>query len=80
MNEMNCPPAPRKVAPERSWSEISASKVRLFAARRIGELCPPEKPGPKANKNSPELRENFPESQRLSEFRKLAEIPISRGS
>ena len=57
-------------------AENHAMEVRLLAARRMGELILPEKPGPKIN-NSPELREiSDVSSQRLSEFRKLAEIPM----
>ena len=46
-------------------------------ARRIGELIPPEKQGGKPDRGSKSRNSGiaFPESQRLSEFRKLAEIP-----
>ena len=46
----------------------------LLAARRMGELCPPEKPpGKKIVRTSDELQIS---KQRLSDFRKLAEIPL----
>ena len=49
-------------------------EIRLLAARRIGELVPAEKPpGKKIVRTSDELK--IPK-QRLSEFRKLAEIPM----
>ena len=50
-------------------------EVRLLAARRMGELVPPEKPG--RGKKISRTSANFPDHQRLSEFRKLAEIPIA---
>ena len=59
-----------------------AMEIRFLAARRIGELVPatpPEIKGKRAHgKELPELRAtDFPNSQRLSEFRKLAEIPLA---
>ena len=55
-------------------------EVSLLAARRIGGLVPAEKAekaGAKGGrgKKGAEVRRAFPEHQRLSEFRKLAEIP-----
>lgn len=62
-------------------AENHAMEVRLLAAHRIGELVPatpPEKKNPKGiqQKASPKNGETsqIPQ-QRLSEFRKLAEIP-----
>ncbi len=57
-------------------SENHAREIKFIAARRIGELIPPEKSGPGRGKES--LRQTDGLSvprQRLSEFRKLAEIP-----
>lgn len=54
-------------------SENHAREIKFLAARRIGELVPPEKPpGKKIVRESDGLP--IPK-QRLSEFRKLAEIP-----
>lgn len=65
-------------------AENHAMEIRLMAARRIGELCPPIPPetrgelgGRGREKKTSEIRtSNFPEKQRLSEFRKLAEMPL----
>jgi len=61
-----------------SLKQLKRDKRDKLAARRIGELCPlvpPKKSGSMAHKKEvPESRAPaFPESQRLSEFRKLAE-------
>jgi len=66
-------------------SENHAREIKFTAARRIGELVPatpPETKGKRAHgKELPVKREtdnvNIP-TQRLSEFRKLAEIPIEK--
>ncbi len=62
-------------------AENHAMEVRLLAARRIGELVPPTPPevkGKRAHgKELSALRTTDIPKQRLSEFRKLAEIPIS---
>ena len=54
-----------------------AMEIRLVAARRMGELCPPPSPaeaGAKGGRGKKAVRTSdvFPEKQRLSEFRKLA--------
>jgi hypothetical protein len=57
-------------------AENHAMEIRLLAARRIGELVPavmPDKTG--RGKKTVRSSDSFPEKQRLSEFRKLAEIP-----
>lgn len=58
-------------------AENHAMEVRLLAARRIGELTPPEPRGGAEGTPKSELRTlvDIPK-QRLSEFRKLAEIPL----
>lgn len=56
-------------------AENHAREVKFLAARRIGELVPPEQ-GKRTDKKqtSPKVGEVV-SHQRLSEFRKLAEIP-----
>jgi phage N-6-adenine-methyltransferase len=58
-------------------AENHAREVKFLAARRIGELVPPKETGWTAkNLKSEERTEDLPiPKQRLSEFRKLAEIP-----
>lgn len=56
--------------------ENHAMEIRLLAARRIGELVPKEKPGPKPEKICQTPAELSISHQRLSDFRKLAEIPM----
>jgi hypothetical protein len=58
-------------------AENHAIEVRLLAGRRIGELVPPEpRGGPRGTPKS-EVRTMLPVTkQRLSEFRKLAAVPI----
>ncbi len=55
-------------------AENYAMEIRLTAARRIGELVPKESPG--RGKKIIRTSDNFPEPQRLTEFRKLADISI----
>lgn len=60
-------------------AENHAREVKFLAARRIGELVPAELPkesGKKAHTKVSECRTPQIPKQRLSEFRKLAEIPI----
>jgi len=54
--------------------ENHAMEIRLLAARRIGELVPAEKSGPGRGKKSVRTADGFPDRQRLSEFRKLADM------
>jgi len=58
-------------------SENHARKIKFRAAREIGRLCPPAKHGGKGGGSEVRISdfENLPKKQRLSEFRKLAEIP-----
>ncbi|MGB7296819.1 MAG: hypothetical protein WBC70_14635 [Candidatus Aminicenantales bacterium] len=51
--------------------------AQRLAARRIGELCPPLPVG--RGKKNIRTADNFPEPQRLSEFRKLAENAKGKG-
>lgn len=59
-------------------SENHAREVKFRAARRIGELVPPveRKETGRGKKLSEERRVSDIPQQRLSDFRKLAEIPI----
>lgn len=57
-------------------AENHAMEIRLLAARRIGELMPEEKRGGKPGRES-KIRSSDIAPQRLTEFRKLAEIPLS---
>jgi len=57
-----------------SLKQLKRDKRDKLAARRIGELCPAAKHGGRGGGS--EVRNSdiaFPERQRLSEFRKLAE-------
>jgi len=61
-------------------SENHAREIKFLAARRIGELSPPNPPdnrgqGRKEKKQSDKRTDLVIPKQRLSEFRKLAEIP-----
>ena len=51
-------------------------EVRLLAARRMGELVPPKQGKRTDLKTSPNDGEVDIPQQRLSDFRKLAEIPL----
>ena len=68
-----CPAKPRE--------ETGRGKITVRDSDSFPELCPPPDPkeaGAKGGRGrkAPEIREAFPESQRLSEFRKLADIPM----
>jgi phage N-6-adenine-methyltransferase len=58
-------------------AENHAMEIRLLAARRMGELVPVEQGKRTDLETSPKLGEVKIPQQRLSEFRKLAEIPIT---
>jgi len=61
---------------------VHAREIKFLAARRIGELVPAEEPkkaGEKGGRGKKGAEDRQPLSishQRLSEFRKLAEIPL----
>ena len=60
-------------------SENHAREIKFLAARRIGELVPPEQ-GKRTDKEPVRKSDKLPVSkQRLSEFRMLAEINRRRG-
>lgn len=59
-------------------AENHAMEVRLVAARRIGELVPAvERSETGRGKKTVRNSDSFPNRQRLTEFRKLAAIPLS---
>jgi hypothetical protein len=56
-------------------AENHAREIKFIAARRIGELVPKETGG--RGKKTIQTSNSFPTPPRLTEFRKLAEIPES---
>lgn len=76
--EQNLPREEKKVSVEKPKEEEKIKKSSLnMAARRIGELVPEKERGGKPDRgsNSQSSAIEIPH-QRLSEFRKLAEIPL----
>jgi hypothetical protein len=62
---------------ELGWEAIllpGSREIKFLAARRIGELVPKETGG--RNRKTIRTSDSLPTPQRLTEFRKLAEIPI----
>lgn len=57
-------------------AENYAMEIRLLAARRIGELVPVGKHGGKGGGTKSEIQTSDIDPQRLTEFRKLADISI----
>lgn len=56
---------------------MEGTEIKFLAARRIGELVPDKEIGGRGKPSELRTVSDIPR-QRLSEFRKLAEIPISR--
>lgn len=56
-------------------AENHAREIKLLAARRIGELVPAVQ-GKRTDKEPVRISDKLPDHQRLSEFRKLAKIPM----
>jgi hypothetical protein len=59
-------------------AENHAREIKYTAARRMGELCPatpPEETGRGKKLSAERIVSDIVPKQRLSEFRKLAEIP-----
>ena len=59
-------------------AENHALEIRLLAARRIGELVPEQPRGGKGGTAKSEPRTLTIPKQRLSEFRKLAAVPLAK--
>ena len=59
-------------------SENHAREIKFLAARRIGELVPGEGHGGKREKGQVQNADLIIPKQRLSDFRKLAEVPIEK--